>query len=178
MAGAGNATSIYTIGHSNLAVEEVVSALRRHGIAVVVDVRSVPFSQYTPQFNRNALERTLAGTEIRYAFAGEHLGGRPTDPTCYRTGSVPVGEANYQALVDYAEVATRPWYRRGLERLVEIAASQPTAIMCSEEDPRRCHRHHLIARSLLELGIEVGHIGRDGTVEPATVEPRQLSLLS
>ena len=50
--------------------------------------------------------------------------------------------------------------------------------MCSEEDPRRCHRHHLIARSLLELGIEVGHIRRDGTVEPATAEPRQLSLLS
>ncbi len=173
----GDEVTVYTIGHSNQAVEGLIGALRRHGVGVVVDVRSVPYSQYTPQFNRQALERDLAAVGLRYAFAGEFLGGRPTDPTCYRNGELPEGEANYLALVDYEEVARRLWFRRGLERLVEIASEAPTAIMCSEEDPLRCHRHHLIARSLLARGVAVGHIRKQGTVEPAVPEPKQMTLL-
>ena len=150
MTGATDGATILTIGHSNLSGEEFVAVLRRHGVATVVDVRSVPFSQYTPQFNRGVLERALAGAGIGYAFAGDYLGGRPTDPTCYKDGEVPEGEANYLVLVDYDEVATRPWYRRGLARMIETTVERPTATMCSEEDPLRCHRHHLIAQTLLE----------------------------
>ncbi len=177
MAGMGGEITVYTIGHSNQAVEGLIGALQRHGVGVVVDVRSIPFSQYTPQFNRHALERELAAAGLRYAFAGDFLGGRPSDPTCYRTGELPEGEANYLALVDYEEVARRPWFRRGLERLIEIAAEAPTAIMCSEEDPLRCHRHHLIARALLAQGIAVGHIRKEGPVEPAVPAPKQMTLL-
>ena len=169
---------VYTIGHSNLAMEELIAALRRHGIAKVVDVRSVPFSQYTPQFNRDALERSLSDADIDYAFAGDYLGGRPTDPTCYRTGVLPDGESNYLKLVDYKEVARRPWFRRGLDRLIEIASDRPTAIMCSEEDPSRCHRDQLIADTLLAQGIAVNHIRKDGSIQPAAVRPKQLSLYS
>lgn len=177
MASVIDGTTVYTIGHSNVPVDEVIAALRGRGIAVVVDVRSVPFSHYTPWFNRNALEPVLVASGIGYAFAGDYLGGRPTDPTCYLAGELPVGEANYLALVDYEEVARRPWFRRGLGRLVEIARERPTAIMCSEEDPARCHRHHLIAQALLEVGVEVRHIRRQGVVEVAAAEPKQLSLL-
>ena len=177
MTGATDGATILTIGHSNLSSEEFVAVLRRHGVATVVDVRSVPFSQYTPQFNRGVLERALAGAGIGYAFAGDYLGGRPTDPTCYKDGEVPEGEANYLVLVDYDEVATRPWYRRGLARLIEIAVERPTAIMCSEEDPLRCHRHHLIAQTLLERGIAVAHVRKGGAVEPAAPAVKQLGLL-
>ena len=171
------ASLIYTIGHSNLSGEVFVTALRRHGVATVVDVRSVPFSRYTPQFNRGALERTLAGDSIGYRFAGDYLGGRPTDPTCYLAGELPEGEADYLSLVDYDEVATRPWFRRGLNRLLEIARERPTAVMCSEEDPLRCHRHHLIAQALLTRGVEVRHVRKDGIVEVAAVEAKQMTLL-
>jgi len=168
---------IFSIGHSNLASEEVVATLREHQIEVVVDVRSVPYSQYTPQLNRDAWERTLRDAGIRYAFAGEHLGGRPTDPSCYRTGVLPDGDADYLSLVDYDEVAKRPWFRKGLTRLVDIALDARTAIMCSEEDPHRCHRHHLIAQSLLSSGVAVGHIRKGGRLETAMPEANQLSLL-
>ena len=177
MTSARDGITIYTVGHSNVPVEDLLATLRRHGITTVVDVRSVPFSQYTPQFNREALERTLAEAGVDYAFAGDSLGGRPTDPTCYRAGVVPTGEANYLALVDYDEVATRPWFRQGVDRLIELAAERRVAIMCSEEDPQRCHRHHLIAQSLLKGGIPGEHIRKGGLVEPAAVEARQLSLL-
>jgi uncharacterized protein (DUF488 family) len=44
-------------------------------------------------------------------------------------------------------------------------------VMCSEEDPRRCHRHHLLEPSLRELGVAVLHIRRDGSLE--TINPAE-----
>jgi uncharacterized protein (DUF488 family) len=38
------------------------------------------------------------------------------------------------------------------------------ALMCSEEDPRECHRHLLISRVLQARGIAVVHIRGDGTL--------------
>ena len=52
-----------------------------------------------------------------------------------------------------------------MKRLLDIAAEQVTAVMCSEEDPRRCHRYHLIEPSLAVQGIELRHIRRNGALE-------------
>lgn len=172
--------SVYTVGHSNHPPEAFLDLLRRHGIETVVDVRSAPYSRYTPHFNKRELERLLAEAGIRYVFAGDVLGGRPPDPTCYKNGAVPDGHANYLELVDYAAVAARDWYRRGIERLREIGHDRRIAMMCSEEDPARCHRHHLIAQTLLADGVPVHHIRASGECEDAVrAEPpsRQLSLL-
>jgi len=154
----GDSVQVYTIGHSNVPSADVVELLRTHGIRTLVDVRSVPYGQYTPQFSREAFAEELRRADIEYRFAGEHLGGRPKDPTCYKDGRVPDGHADYLQLVDYEEVARRPWFRKGLEHLARLAGEQPTAIMCSEEDPSRCHRHRLIAVNLLAVGVRVRHI--------------------
>lgn len=158
---------VFTFGHSNMSPEDLISILVRHQIEVVVDVRSVPYSQYTPHFNREALAPALHDAGIDYTFAGEYLGGRPDDPTCYNNGQVPKGRADFLQLVDYAAVASRPWFLKGIERLKEIAISRRAALMCSEEDPSRCHRHHLIAQSLMERGVKVWHIRRTGNIEQA-----------
>ena len=49
--------TIFTVGHSNGTVEELRSLLSLAGIDCVVDVRSVPASAYTPQFNKEYLKR-------------------------------------------------------------------------------------------------------------------------
>lgn len=98
---------IYTIGHSNATAEEIMEHLRKYDIEVLVDVRSIPYSQYTPQFNREAFAQALGQSGIEYIFEGEALGGRPKDPTCYKSGKLPTGKANYLKLVDYSEVAKR-----------------------------------------------------------------------
>ena len=175
MATQHNNIQIYTVGHSNMEASDLIGLLRRNQIEVLVDVRSAPYSQYTPRFNREALSGTLKGAGIDYAFAGEYLGARPKDPTCYKNGELPPPKADYLKLVDYQEVATRPWFRRGIERLLEIASERRTAIMCSEEDPADCHRHHLIAQDLLDRGVQVWHIRRDGNLEDAD-RPKQMSL--
>jgi uncharacterized protein (DUF488 family) len=75
---------------------------------------------------------------------------------------------------DYAEVMKRDWYRRGIERLLQLMGENLTAIMCSEEDPVQCHRHHLIAQTLLERGITVWHIRANRDVEEAKLLPEKI----
>lgn len=159
--------TIFTIGHSNYDVETFLALLRQHRLETLVDVRSAPYSRYAPHFSRRALSAFLDGAGIRYVWAGSALGGRPDDPTCYRDGVVRKGN------VDYRAMARQEWYRQGLRQLMENAAAGPVVVMCSEEDPRRCHRHHLIEHSLRVHGVSVLHIRRDGILE--TIEPEETS---
>ncbi len=160
-----------------MTTSEFVETLQRNGLQMVVDVRSAPYSQYAPHFNREAVSKALADAKIGYVYAGEYLGGRPQDPTCYAGGKVPADKADYRKLVDYAQVARRPWYRKGIDRLVQIAAERPTVIMCTEEDPRQCHRYHLITSTLHERGISVVHLRSKEEVEQLdSKQPQQLSM--
>lgn len=157
---------LYTIGHSNHTMECFIRLLEDNGIVTLVDVRSAPVSRYNPQFNKGNLERVLPLHEIQYAFAGQYLGGRPADPTCFKKHMFPSSDRDYLHEVDYREVMRREWFLRGVERLLEMVQEQTTAIMCSEEDPVHCHRHHLITAYLLSEHPEVmvKHIRGDGTV--------------
>lgn len=158
---------VYTIGHSNLDEEAFLALLKRHEIETLVDVRTSPYSRFAPHFNQRELRAALRNRGIGYAFGGEKLGGRPGDPALYKNGVVPDGHADYLNLVDYPAVARQSWFQEGVERLLELAAEAPTAMMCSEEDPNRCHRHHLIAQALLKRGVGVRHIRKDGRIEEA-----------
>ena len=182
----GKPLEIYTIGHGNSASEVIIDLLHKHHIKTLVDVRSVPFSQYMPFFNQGVFKNSLEQAGIHYVFEGEALGGRPNDDTCYKTSEVPdpkTKRAKFLKLVDYEEVAKRSWYQEGIARLIKLAGEGRIAILCSEEDPKRCHRSHLIAQTLVKMGIIVKHIRRDDNPssdleEEALKEtqPRQLSL--
>ena len=67
--------TLYTIGHSTRALDELIEALHAHSIANLVDIRSFPMSRRLPHFNRESLERTLPEAGIRYIWMKE-LGGR------------------------------------------------------------------------------------------------------
>lgn len=158
---------IYTIGHSNKSLSEIIDLLMKYEITLLVDVRSYPYSKYVPQFNRERLSSAITDSEITYWYAGDSLGGRPQDPTCYKCGKIPDGKANYLKLVDYRELAKRNWFKEEIRKLATKSKDRRTAIMCSEEDPKRCHRHHLIAKTLSEMGITVWHIRGKGNLEEA-----------
>jgi uncharacterized protein (DUF488 family) len=155
-----------TIGHSNHSLDKFIQLLDENGIMQLVDVRSAPYSRFHPQFNKEDLERGLAPHYIQYAYAGKFLGGRPSDPTCYKNRLLPSDDADYLHEVDYPEVMKRPWFIQGINRLLELADQDLTAIMCSEENPAECHRHHLIAKYLISEHpeVDVHHIRGDGVV--------------
>lgn len=163
---------VFTIGHSNLSIEKMIELLDAHHIKIVYDVRSVPYSRF-PQFNKEKLTQTLQESGIDYIFGGESLGGRINDPACYIDKVVPERKINIAELVDYYELIKRSWFQQGIEQLIDISKKSSTAIMCSEENPARCHRNMLVARRLVELKIDVYHIRGKGHLEIATIEKGQ-----
>jgi len=54
----------------------------------------------------------------------------------------------------------------GLDWLLTEVADEPThtALMCLEEAPGDCHRHHLIAVPLIDRGIDILHVYQDQIV--------------
>lgn len=152
-----NHHEIYTVGHSNIDFERFLSMLK--GIEILIDVRSEPFSKYVPQFNSDNLKKQLENAGIKYIFmkdnyVGNILGGRPKDNDCYENGEVV-----------YERIRKKRWYKEGISALIELAHKKRIVIMCSEEDPYKCHRHNLITQSLLRDGVIVYHIRSDGIKE-------------
>ncbi len=160
---------LFTIGHSNHSLEKLVSLLVDHSVITLVDVRSTPYSRFNPQFNKENLKLELPRHNIQYLYKGESLGGRPSDPALYKNKQLPAKKVDYLHEVDYQAVMQRPWFIEGVDDLIEIASQGLTAILCSEEDPAKCHRHHLIACYLMENRPEINilHIRGDGTVQDA-----------
>jgi len=164
---AANTVQVYSIGHSDHTVEAFLGLLRQHEIAVVVDVRSQPYSQWVPQFNREILSRQLEAAGVHYIFMGESLGGRPADRSLYNQG---------EERPDNERLAESPLYQAGLGQLLTLAAQERVALMCSEGDYHKCHRSKLITPTLLERDVRVLHILPDGAVREAEPEVKQLNL--
>jgi len=147
--------TVFTVGHSNLELEEFLSTLSRHGVQAVCDVRSRPASFRFPQFNREPLEVNLRDAGFRYEFLGESLGGRPSDPHVYQANG----------LVDYFLRRKARDFVAEVDRVVELSRGQEVALMCAEEDPLHCHRFLMICPELLERGVTPVHIRRGGVLE-------------
>jgi len=162
---------IYTIGHSNKPVEELIVLLEVSEVHVLVDVRSVPYSRHSPQANRDSIERAVTERGILYIFMGDELGGRPD-------GVDVVDDFGYQ---DYSMLVQYEPFQRGIGRLLKGAEQHRICLMCSEEDPAKCHRGAAISRVLADAGLDVHHSRHDGRVETqmtleARVPPVQKSL--
>lgn len=160
---------LWTIGHSSHTAERLAELLVGQGIACVVDVRSVPYSRRHPQHRREAMAEFLSGRGIAYVWEGETLGGRP-DLAKRSNLCGPSGKP------DWGKVRTSEVFQEALDRLQKRAAEAPTAILCAEENPRDCHRLHLVAAAWVErFRGKVLHIRGNGKVE-AEGPPAQMGL--
>ncbi len=153
--GAKAGGSVLTIGHSNHTLEHFVHLLKAHGVEAVAEVRSYPYSNYSPQFDRETLRAALAAAGVMYVDLGAALGGRPEGEEFY----------DERGHVLYDRVARTAAFLSGLRRLQEGMAKYRIAMLCSEENPAVCHRKLLIARVLAERGVQVEHIRGDGRVQ-------------
>jgi uncharacterized protein (DUF488 family) len=146
---------VLTVGHSNHPAGRLIELLQRHAVSLLVDVRSQPYSRFAHQFNRENLQPVVTNAGLRYLFLGEELGGR-------QLGRITDLQ---ERLAAYDRLAESEQFQRGLDRVLEEAASDTVAILCAEEDPTECHRRVWVARALRERGAMVHHIRGDGHLD-------------
>jgi uncharacterized protein (DUF488 family) len=147
---------VFTVGHSNHTLEHFVGLLVAHNVSAIADVRSNPYSEYSPQFNRELMQQKLRDANIEYVFLGRELGARRTEEGCYVNG-----RARYDA------IRNLPAFRSGLNHVLQSIEQYTVALVCAEADPLACHRTILVCPELrvLRPDIKIIHILGDGSLE-------------
>ena len=139
--------TVYTVGHSNKPLADFLSLLRAHGVRRILDVRRFPGSRRWPHFGAVRLAQSLAAEGIDYVGLPE-LGGL-REPR----GDSPHTAWRVAAFGGYADFMDTPEFAIGLAEVERLASETPSAIMCAEALPWRCHRS-LIADALVVRGWE------------------------
>ena len=150
-----NQNSVYSVGHSTHSFSTFLALVRDTHITAIADVRSAPYSRRCPQFNREALQRSLNASRVAYVFMGNALGGRGTSEAQY----------DEHGRVQYRYLANSAAFRQGLLRVRRGSERMRLALMCAESDPLDCHRCILIGRLLFNQGTPVVHVHADGRLE-------------
>ncbi|GMO25367.1 MAG: DUF488 domain-containing protein [Termitinemataceae bacterium] len=146
---------IYTIGSSIHTTEEFISLLCKYKITAVADVRSVPYSQHTPQFNKDVLINILKGRFIYYLDFSKEFGARRKEKDAYSNN-----------MVDFKKVIKLPDFIKGIERIeAGILKGYNIALLCTEKNPLDCHRFSLVSKALIDrLDVKVDHILFNGEI--------------
>jgi uncharacterized protein (DUF488 family) len=159
----GQDDAIFTIGYGGRSITAFLDLLERHGILLLVDIRSRPHSRFSPDFSRQALCVHLEERGVAYTYMGAELGGMPEG---HRMGDGRIDDTSVRA--------SRP-FQDGLRRLASLAGRQRTAVMCAELRPEACHRSRLVGAALAENGIPVRHVDERGGLVSQGAAMRRLT---
>lgn len=157
---------IYTVGHSNRTLDELVEMLRSQAISTLADIRRFPGSRRNPHFSRDSLAHSLPELGIDYVHIEELGGHRKPRPDSVHDG---LRNSSFRA---YADHMMSEEFRRGIEKLSTLTG--PVAVMCAEAVPWRCHRN-LLSDWMAHHGHSVLHVTSPTTVRQH--EPLGLSKL-
>jgi uncharacterized protein (DUF488 family) len=144
---------LFTIGHSNHELSELVRLLAMHEITAVADVRSSPYSARLQQFNKPVLKMALEQAGITYVFLGQELGARRSEQDCYVEG-----QARYDLIAKTAA------FKEDIARVLKGIHKYRMALLCAEKDPLTCHRTILVSREVRRAGVTINHILADGAL--------------
>jgi uncharacterized protein (DUF488 family) len=155
---------VFTIGHSNRSIADFIEILKAHGVQRIIDVRSIPRSRHNPQFNRASLARALRSARIAYIHLIKLGGLRHAKKNSKNLGW---HNASFRGFADYMQT---PDFQVGLDRAMKLARAKPSALMCAEAVPWRCHRS-LVADALLVRGFPVEDIMTVSRQQPHHLTP-------
>ncbi len=126
----------FTVGYSGQSITELLDSLVRAGVATLVDIRHNPVSMYRPEVSRGNLQRALEARGIHY-FHVRDL-GVPRE-----VRGLAVGADSRDAIWEWYDSNVVPTYAGRNLHWFFNALEHPVAFMCTEFDPRECHRHRL-----------------------------------
>jgi len=144
---------IYTIGHGNKSLEELVLLLKTYGVKILADVRSYPRSKRNPHFDHDNLAATLPKWHIRYEWFQE-LGGFRKKGLGAQSPHVAMQSNGFQ---HYADHMFTEAFREHVRRLSKLSQIGRTCVMCAETIPAKCHRWYL-SDHLFANNVNVMHI--------------------
>jgi len=150
---------IFTVGHSTRSAEDFVALLKAHDVEAIADVRLIPKSRKHPHFADDQLARWLPAAGIAY-IPFKQLGGRRRPAK----DSINTGWRN-ESFRGYADFMQLQTFADAVDELARISAERPTATMCAEAVPWRCHRS-LISDALLVRGWRVMDITSETKASP------------
>ncbi|GHT01736.1 hypothetical protein AGMMS50276_30380 [Synergistales bacterium] len=156
---------IYTIGYTSYEITNFIDVLKAFGIKLVVDVRSLPYSEYYPDYNKESLEKTLSRYNIFYRNYSREFGARQTAKNFF----APEG------YLDFEKFTKSNNFMQGFSKLVKSLEQGYTfALLCAEKNPATCHRSIMVSRVFSESGCIVRHILQNGETETQSDVENQL----
>jgi uncharacterized protein (DUF488 family) len=123
---------IYTIGYAGYTLDRFISLLMEYNINALIDVRSVPYSSYYKEFNKENMYIALKRNNISYMNFKEEFGAKGFDINSDK----------------FNQGITR--IKNGLKRGYRII------LMCAEKRVTDCHRLE-ISKELEKAGHMVVH---------------------
>jgi uncharacterized protein (DUF488 family) len=160
--------TIYTLGYNGWKIEDVEAVLARLD-AILVDVRMVPRTRWTPAWNSSVLYERLGD-------ASAHSTGSSSSPQADSAKGRYVwlkefGNKNYKGTFEQIEIAD---FRAGQQRLRELLAQSATVkavvLMCGCRDVNICHRKVVAEKLAKEWDMDVCHLA----TPPKDVQTKKL----
>ena len=127
---------IFTIGYEGTTVPEFIAALERAGVERVIDVRALPLSR-RPGFSKTALGAALGEAGIEYVHL-KALGTPAEGRAAARAGRHADLERIYAGQLELPEAIGQS------AQMLALARERPSALLCMEREPARCHRTLLL----------------------------------
>jgi uncharacterized protein (DUF488 family) len=149
----------HTIGFSNRSWQDTLEILAAIEIRRLVDIRTLPGSKHTPQFNLEHLQAELPKSGIEYVHL-KSLGGLRKPVKHSMTNSAWKNDG-FRGFADYMQA---PEFAASLDELIRLLEEKPTVYCCTEAVFWRCHRQ-LVSDALVVRGYRVGHIFNASKVE-------------
>jgi len=143
---------VYSMGFSNRTWDDTIAILGKFEIHRLVDIRTLPGSKHTPQFNQEELRDCLPKAGIEYVHM-KNLGGlrKPV-----KDSSINAAWKN-DSFRGYADYMQSSQFAIAVDDLVRLLEETTTVYTCTEALFWRCHRQ-LVSDALTVRGYRVGHI--------------------
>lgn len=148
--------TLYTIGYTAFQPTDFLDVIANYGVKLLVDVRSLPYSAHSPEYNGPNIERLLKEHRIHYRNYAKEFGARQTNRHYFSD----------EGYLNFEKFAQSSQFQQGFYKLQKsIEQGYTFVLMCAEKDPATCHRSIMVSRVFNDSGYDVRHILSGGITE-------------
>jgi uncharacterized protein (DUF488 family) len=145
------AIAVSTLGYEGLSLDAFLNLLLRGGIRRLIDVRANPVSRRFG-FHKSTLARHCGHLDIEYVHVPE-LGIASDERADIQD------DDDRDRLFSHYSQTTLVRGTNAVARVAERMSDVPSALLCQEADPRRCHRSHLAAAVVKRTKLQLADLG-------------------